>query len=161
VQSALSTSVNSSQGKCSSVHFLFTFAQFVRGGRWNCGTVYYCEISFYHVLMPSLSTRITIIFQSLSSDPQEPNEKLDNVTLNNMYPHSELDPELDSQNMDQLQLAPSVVILVRMKKSEDSTYTPQNFHLILLHFSSAISLLHTPLSRISNQISFTHTHTHH
>ena len=78
--------------------------------------MYYCEIGFYHVLMPSLSTRITIIFQSLSSDPQELNEKLDNATLTSMYPHSELDPELDSQNMDQLQLAPSVVILVRMKK---------------------------------------------
>jgi len=49
-------------------------------------------------------------------DPQEPNEKLDNVTLTSMSPHSELDPELDSQNMVQLQLAPSAVILVRLKK---------------------------------------------
>jgi len=77
--------------------------------------------------MPSLSTRITIIFQSLSSDPQEPNEKLDNVTLNNMYPHSELDPELDSQNMDQLQLATSVVILIRMNKVR--TVYPSEFSL--------------------------------
>ena len=47
---------------------------------------------------------------------QELNEKPDNVTLSNMYPRSELDPELDSQNMVQLQLAPSAVILVRVKK---------------------------------------------
>ena len=39
-QSALSTSVNSSQGKYSSVHLLFTFAQFVRGR----GTVELCTI---------------------------------------------------------------------------------------------------------------------
>jgi len=56
------------------------------------------------------------LFQSLLSDPQELNEKPDNVTVTNMYPHSELDPELDSQNMVQLQLAPSAVILIRLKK---------------------------------------------
>jgi len=60
-------------------------------------------------------------------DPQEPNEKLDNVTLTSMSPHSELDPELDSQNMDQLQLAPPVVILVQMNKVR--TVYPSEFSL--------------------------------
>ena len=40
-QSALSISVNSAQSKCSSRHFLFTLAPFVRGR----GTVCYCEIA--------------------------------------------------------------------------------------------------------------------
>jgi len=51
-----------------------------------------------------------------------------------LCPRSELDPELDSQKMVQLQLAPSVVILIRVD------ITLQSFT-ILLCFSSAVSLI--------------------
>ena len=46
---------------------------------------------------------------------QELNTKPDNVILTTMYPRNELVPELDSQNMVQLQLVPSGVVIVRVK----------------------------------------------
>ena len=46
---------------------------------------------------------------------QELNTKLDNVILTTVYPRNELVPELDSQNMVQLQLVPSGVVIVRLK----------------------------------------------
>ena len=46
---------------------------------------------------------------------QELNTNPDNVILTSMYPRNELVPELDSQNMVQLQLVPSGVLLVRVK----------------------------------------------
>ena len=46
---------------------------------------------------------------------QELNTKPDNVILTSMYPRNELVPEMDSQSMVQLQLAPSGVLLVRVK----------------------------------------------
>ena len=102
---------------------------------WNCVLLWDwllpCSYAFT-INKNNYNISVTVI------DPQEPNEKLDNATLTSMYPHSELDPELDSQNMDQLQLAPSVVILVRMKKcgqspSDCSLDTTTVQPLVLLH----------------------------
>ena len=87
-----------------------------------------------HVLKHSLSTRITINFESLSSDPQEPNVNPDNVTVTSMYPRSELDPETEHGPAGSLSGDPCT-----SKESKDLIF--QCFHMILLHFFLTISLI--------------------
>ena len=57
---------------------------------------------------PQPSVTIPLSLQELSTKP-------DNVILTSMYPRNELVSDLDSQNMVQLQLVPSGVLLVRVK----------------------------------------------
>ena len=98
--------------------------------------------------------RLALIFQS--SDPQEPNEKVDNVSLTSMYLCSELDPELDSQNMVQLQLAPSEVILVQVKKVKTVPFRDTQ----PLVISYALPLNRIPNQTYTHNNTITHIHTH-
>ena len=73
---------------------------------------------------------------------QELNTKPDNVILTSMYPRNELVPELDSQSMVQLQLAPSGVLLVRVKTVRSPSTLSSFLGLPCLHVLITYTVLH-------------------
>ena len=73
---------------------------------------------------------------------QELNTNPDNVILTSMYPRNELVPELDSQNMVQLQLVPSGVLLVRVKTVRSLALYPHSWAFPTCTFSVTCTVLH-------------------